>query len=237
MYCIQMLDSILALACSASVLGKCSDCSYTFTACLIYAAVLCRQPAAVLYIAEASKPAGIGYLRSIKRQRFLSAASPISYHKTKSFQVLSSRPLLSILNTSKTKGCVATVKYMHFNASCSYCALAEMLADLAIQTEDVQIAQEINLPWLFSKEGDTYLSGPMLQGKRWFDLWLNPRGLAFSESVVSSEPLHRLFSSHSLRSCLGCRRLAASTRSCSGVMMEAIISSTPPTGTAASPRS
>lgn len=76
---------------------------------------------------------------------------------------------------------------MHFIASCSYCALAEMLADLAIQTEDVQIAQEINLPWLFSKEGDTYLSGPMLQGKRWFDLWLNPRGLAFSESVVSSE--------------------------------------------------
>ena len=78
---------------------------------------------------------------------------------------------------------------MHFIASCSYCALAEMLADLAIQTEDVQIAQEINLPWLFSKEGDTYLSGPMLQGKRWFDLWLNPRGLAFSESVISSETL------------------------------------------------
>lgn len=78
---------------------------------------------------------------------------------------------------------------MHFHASCSYCALAEMLANLAIQTEDVQIAQEINLPWLFAKEGDTYLSGPMLQGKRWFDLWLNPRGLAFSESVVSSETL------------------------------------------------
>ena len=81
------------------------------------------------------------------------------------------------------------MKYMHFIASCSYCALAEMLSAQDIQAEDVQIAQEIRLPWLFAKEDDTYLSGPMLQGKRWFDLWLNPRGLAFSESVISSETL------------------------------------------------
>ena len=60
---------------------------------------------------------------------------------------------------------------------------------MGIEAEDVQIAREMKLPWLFSKDGDTYLSGPMLQGKRWFDLWLNPRGLAFSESVVSSEAL------------------------------------------------
>lgn len=116
-------------------------------------------------------------------------ALPISYHKTKSFQVLSSRPPLSILNTAKKKGCVSSVKYMHFNASCSYCALAEMLETMGIEVEDDQIAREMKLPWLFVKEGDTFLSGPMLQGKRWFDLWLNPQGLAFSESAISSEAL------------------------------------------------
>lgn len=156
---------------------------------ILDAAVPFWLPIPASYIAEASKLAGIGYLPIIKRQRFLSAALPISYHKTKSLQVLSSQLLFSILNTSKTKGCVSTVKYMHFNASCSYCALAEMLKTVDLDTEDVQIAQEIRLPWLFAKEDDTYLSGPMLQGKRWFDLWLNPRGLAFSESVISSETL------------------------------------------------
>ena len=100
---------------------------------------------------------------------------------------MSSHQPFFILNTSKMKGCVTTVKYMHFIASCSYCALAELLETMGLETEDVQIAREIGLPWLFAKEDDTYLSGPMLQGKRWFDLWLNPRGLAFSESVVSSE--------------------------------------------------
>lgn len=60
---------------------------------------------------------------------------------------------------------------------------------MGIEAEDDQIAREMKLPWLFVKEGDTFLSGPMLQGKRWFDLWLNPRGLTFSESVISSETL------------------------------------------------
>ena len=87
------------------------------------------------------------------------------------------------------EGGTITVKYMHFHASCSYCALAAMLETMGIETEDAQIAREMKLPWLFTKEGDTYLSGPMLQGKKWFDLWLNPRGFAFSETVIAREAL------------------------------------------------
>lgn len=81
------------------------------------------------------------------------------------------------------------MKYMHFKASCSYTALAALMEAAGVQTEDREIALEMQLPWLFAKEGDAWLSGPMLQGARWFDLWLRPRGFRMLEVSVDRSGL------------------------------------------------
>ena len=81
------------------------------------------------------------------------------------------------------------MKYMHFKASCSYAALAAIMEYFGVDTEDYKIALEIKLPWLFSKEDGAYISGPMLQGAKWFNLWLVPRGYRMVEEVVDREQL------------------------------------------------
>lgn len=81
------------------------------------------------------------------------------------------------------------MKYMHFNSSCSYAALANLLELMGIDTEDTEIALEMGMPWLFHREGDTFLSGPMLQSAEWFNLWLFPRGLCMTETEVEKGAL------------------------------------------------
>lgn len=56
------------------------------------------------------------------------------------------------------------MKYMHFKASCSYAALAAIIEMNGVDAEDYIIALDIKLPWIFAKEDDGYISGPMLQG-------------------------------------------------------------------------
>lgn len=81
------------------------------------------------------------------------------------------------------------MKYMHFRASCSYAALAMLLEKEGIQTEDYKIALEMNLPWLFTKENDSYVAGPSLQGAKWFNLWLFPHGFEMSEVFIHKQEL------------------------------------------------
>lgn len=81
------------------------------------------------------------------------------------------------------------MKYMHFKASCSYTALADLLEQERINADDYNIALEIGLPWIFAKDGDDYITGPMLQGAKWFDLWLSPRGFTFREDTVETGAL------------------------------------------------
>ena len=88
------------------------------------------------------------------------------------------------------------MKYMHFNSSCSYTALAMLLKEKGINTEDTEIALEMGLPWLFAKEGDEYLAGPMLQGAKWFDLYLNPKGLCLQEESVDKKHLPEYLKNH-----------------------------------------
>lgn len=88
------------------------------------------------------------------------------------------------------------MKYMHFRASCSYAALASIMEQKGIDTEDFQIALEMKLPWLFAKEGASYVSGPMLQGARWFDLWLLPRGYRMIEKTLPRERLCSFLQAH-----------------------------------------
>ena len=88
------------------------------------------------------------------------------------------------------------MKYMHFKASCSYAALAAIMELNGVDTEDYRIALEIKLPWLFSKKGSAYISGPMLQGAKWFNLWLAPRGYRMAEEMIERERLCNYLRTH-----------------------------------------
>lgn len=77
---------------------------------------------------------------------------------------------------------VNNMKYMHFNSSCAYAALANMAESRGLDTEDYEIALEMKLPFLFAKDADGYMSGPMLQSSAWFNLWLLPHGWMMNET-------------------------------------------------------
>ena len=85
---------------------------------------------------------------------------------------------------------------MHFKASCSYAALAAIMELNGVATEDYKIALEIKLPWLFFKEDGAYISGPMLQGAKWFNLWLVPRGYRMVEEMVDRKRLCNYLRAH-----------------------------------------
>lgn len=81
------------------------------------------------------------------------------------------------------------MKYMTFNSSCSYAGLANLLSFYGVDTEDRNIALEMGLPFLFDYESGRYYSGPMLQGEKWFNLYLKPIGYAITEKEVRKEEL------------------------------------------------
>ena len=76
---------------------------------------------------------------------------------------------------------------MHANSSCSYCAISYMVQAFDIDVADVDIAKEINLHLMFEKKNDHYNSGFMLQTKKWFDLFLNPRSLELVELMLDKK--------------------------------------------------
>lgn len=75
------------------------------------------------------------------------------------------------------------MKYMHFNSSCSYAGLANLLELKGVDTEDDRIAGEMYLPYFlaFDAESECYQAGPMLQTADWFNLYLLPRGFRYVE--------------------------------------------------------
>lgn len=75
------------------------------------------------------------------------------------------------------------MKYMSFNRSCSYTCLAYMIGDFGLNYTDKDIAIEMKLAYIFynDSKNNEYLSGAMLQGKRWFDLFLNRHSFEFVE--------------------------------------------------------
>lgn len=74
------------------------------------------------------------------------------------------------------------MKYMTFNSSCSYAGLANLLALHGVDTEDAAIALDIGLPYMMDVQDGCYLAGAMLQGSRWFSLFLLPRGFRVEET-------------------------------------------------------
>ena len=81
------------------------------------------------------------------------------------------------------------MKYMTFNSSCSYAGVANLLSFYSVDTEDRKIALEMGLPFLFDYEDGCYLSGPMLQGEKWFNLYLKTIGYAMTEKEIKREQL------------------------------------------------
>ena len=81
------------------------------------------------------------------------------------------------------------MKYMTFNSSCSYAGLANLLAFYGVDTEDRDIAIKMHLPYLFDHEDGCYLSGPMLQSEKWFNLYLKTIGFIMVENEVKREQI------------------------------------------------
>lgn len=81
------------------------------------------------------------------------------------------------------------MKYMHFNSSCSYAGLANLLAMQDVDTEDYQIALDMGLPYFlrYDEETGAYLNGPMLQSAEWFDLYLKLRGFRYVERFMGKQ--------------------------------------------------
>ena len=88
------------------------------------------------------------------------------------------------------------MKYMTFNASCSYAGLANLLDWYGVDVEDRVIALKIELPYLLAREGRRYLSGPMLQGAEWFDLYLHPIGFTFIERRLERAEVFSFLKDH-----------------------------------------
>ena len=78
------------------------------------------------------------------------------------------------------------MKYMTFNSSCTYAGLANMLMDKGIDVEDYEIALEMKLPFFIERDENGFSAGPLLQSKKWLDLYLNPRGLELVEDRIDN---------------------------------------------------
>lgn len=84
------------------------------------------------------------------------------------------------------------MKYMHFNSSCSYASIANLLYLDGIDTEDFAIALAIDLAYLLVKDGASYLAGTMLQSKEIFDIYLNPLGYEFIEENYDKDEVLKI---------------------------------------------
>ncbi len=82
---------------------------------------------------------------------------------------------------------VLLMKYMTFNSSCSYAGIANMLMCYDFNVEDYEIAVGIDLPYLLQRNHNEYLSGPMLQTKKWFDIFLKKYGYELIENKIKKE--------------------------------------------------
>lgn len=81
------------------------------------------------------------------------------------------------------------MKYMTFHSSCAYAGLANLLSFYGVDTEDRKIAVEMGLPYFFDFENGTFSAGPMLQGEKWFNVYLNPIGFTWKEEETEKTEL------------------------------------------------
>lgn len=81
------------------------------------------------------------------------------------------------------------MKYMTFNSSCSYAGIANMLETEGLDVEDYEIATGMELPYLIDKCDDGFISGSMLQSKKWFDIFLKKKGYELIEECINKQDI------------------------------------------------
>jgi len=74
-------------------------------------------------------------------------------------------------------------KYQTFNSSCAYAGIANLLSQLNVEVEDRDIIIGSNAAFqlLYNELDNQYLAGYRVQGKRWFNYYLNPIGYDYKE--------------------------------------------------------
>lgn len=97
------------------------------------------------------------------------------------------------------------IKYQNLNRSCSYSAIANLMLDFSIDTEDYEILKSIKIPYIFNylDKEDKFIAGPMLQGKKWFDYYLISYGLEFKEIEVQKNKALECFNANPNRFMVG----------------------------------
>ena len=80
------------------------------------------------------------------------------------------------------------MQYMHFNSSCAYCCVANLLELQGRSVTDVQLFREMKAEWLlhYDVEAGMWQTGAMLQSGKWFDLVLRPMGFSLQETHNAS---------------------------------------------------
>lgn len=81
------------------------------------------------------------------------------------------------------------MKYMTFNRSCSYTAIANLLEEHDIHYEDYEIVKALSIPYLFQyhPQENRYVAGPMIQSYPWFNYFLNSLGFDLVEEWFTPE--------------------------------------------------
>ena len=80
------------------------------------------------------------------------------------------------------------MQYMHFNSSCAYCCVANLLELQGRSVTDIQLFREIKAEWIlhYDEEVGAWQTGAMLQSGKWFDLALRPMGFSLQETHNAS---------------------------------------------------
>lgn len=84
------------------------------------------------------------------------------------------------------------MKYMTFRNSCVFASIANILESYDLDFSDREVIKEMGNPYIFIKEKNTYKTGPMLQEKLWFQLFLNKYNLIAIEKNVRKDEIIEL---------------------------------------------
>lgn len=71
-----------------------------------------------------------------------------------------------------------------------------MLKSYGVETDDVGIALNMGLPYIFAYEDGHFVAGAMLQSSKWFNLFLNPLGLKLLEIPINKAQLIEHLNKH-----------------------------------------
>ncbi len=78
-------------------------------------------------------------------------------------------------------------KYQTFNSSCAYAGIANLLSqiDVDVEDRDIIIGSNAAFQLLYDELENQYLAGYKVQGKKWFNYYLNPIGFEYKEFECS----------------------------------------------------